>query len=261
VLGRGVFVHQPMGTNCHLAAGVGANPRVSRALHLVNMHGRDRGETGPWRAVVADDDALARRTIAEVLQRAGIVLTAEATDGDEAVELVREHEPDLVVMDTAMPRLDGIAATRRIVGERPDQVVILLTTDGSDDLGILGLSAGAMGYLRKDVDLDAMSRALLAALHGEAAISRRMARVLIEHLRCAPAPGNGLRPVHSPLTTREWEVLDLVCEGKTTDEIAAEFVVSPETIRTHIKRVLRKLGVSSRQEAVALTRRTRIVGH
>lgn len=218
------------------------------------MEDHDRDPASPWRAVVADDDALARRTIDDVLRRAGIIVVAEAANGREAVELVLHYEPDLVVMDIVMPELDGIAATRRIVEARPGQVVILLTSANSDELAIAGVRAGASGYLRKDVDLDALPRALLGALHGEAVISRTVTRVLIEQLRNAPAPGDGMRPVHSPLTTREWEVLDLLCEGKTIPEIAASFVVSPETVRTHIKRVLRKLGVSSRQEAVAVAR-------
>jgi two-component system, NarL family, response regulator LiaR len=221
------------------------------------MSEEDRDAPGPWRAVVADDDALARRTIEEVMGRAGIVVVAEATDGMQAVELVRSHRPDLVVMDIVMPELDGVAATRRIVEERPDQVVVLLSSTAGEELAVLGLRAGACGYLRKDVDLDALPRALIGALNGEAAISRRMARKLLQELRATPPQGNGLRPVHSPLTTREWEVLDLVCEGRTTEEIAATFVVSSETIRSHVKRILRKLGVSSRQEAAAAARRMR----
>jgi NarL family two-component system response regulator LiaR len=178
------------------------------------------------RAVVVDDDVLARRTINDVLRRAGVIVVAEAADGGEAVELVRHHEPDLVLMDIVMPGLDGIAATRHIIEERPDQLIILLTSAGSDDLAVLGLRVGATGYLSKDVDLEALPRAIAGALHGEAAISRTMTATLIKQFRRVPMPGNGLRPVHSPLTTREWEVLDLICDGMTTDEIAARFVVS-----------------------------------
>lgn len=222
------------------------------------MQAPNRGDDSrPWRAVVADDDALARRTIADVLRRAGIVVVAEANDGREAVELVRYHDPDIVVMDVVMPDIDGIAATRAILEERPDQVVVLLTGAGSDDLAVLGLRSGAAGYLRKDVDVEALPRAIVGALNGEAAVSRTMMRTLIEQLRRLPAPGEGFRPVHSPLTTREWEVLDLVCEGKGTDEIADVLVVSPETVRSHVKHILRKLGVKSREEATAAARRMR----
>jgi DNA-binding NarL/FixJ family response regulator len=206
---------------------------------------------------VADDDALARRTITGVLRQAGILVVAEANDGREAVELVRYHAPDVVLMDVVMPQLDGIAATRAILEERPDQLVILLTGAEDDNLAVLGLRFGAVGFLGKDLEVEALPRAIVGVLNGEAAISRTMTRSLIEQLRRLPAPGEGFRPVHSPLTTREWEVLDLVCEGKTTDEIAESLVVSSETVRSHVKRILRKLGVKSRQEATAAARRMR----
>jgi DNA-binding NarL/FixJ family response regulator len=213
------------------------------------------GMERPWRAVVADDDALARRAVNDVLRRAGIVVVGEAVNGLEAVELVRYHEPDLALIDIVMPGLDGIAATRRIVEARPHQLVILLTSADQDDVAMLGLRVGAAGYLRKDVDLDALPRALVGALHGEAAVSRTMAMRIIEELRHVPAPGERPSPVGSVLTRREWEVLDLICESMTTDEIATALFVSVETVRSHVKSILRKLGVRSRREAVAAARR------
>jgi len=215
------------------------------------------GESRQWRAVVADDDALARRAVATVLRNAGLIVVAEATDGPEAVELVRYHEPDLVLMDIVMPHLDGIAATRKIVEERPHQVVVLLTSADQDDLGLLGLRVGAAGYLRKDVDLEALPRAVVGALHGEAAVSRTMAMQLIQQFRRASAPGEGYRPVSSSLTRREWEVLDLLCQAMTTEEIASTLVVTDETVRSHVKHILRKLGVKSRREAAVAARRMR----
>jgi two-component system, NarL family, response regulator LiaR len=217
-----------------------------------------RGEA-PLRAIVVDDDALARRVIADVLRQAGTIVVAEAADGTEGVELVRYHRPDLVVMDVVMPGVDGIAATRRILRDRPEQVVILLTSSGDDDLGMLGLRMGAAGYLSKEVDLAALPRAIEGALHGEAAISRTMARRVIEQLRRVPPPGRGLRPVHSPLSTREWEVLDLICDGRTTDEIADALVITTDTVRSHAKSILHKLGVKSRKEAAAAATRMRNV--
>jgi NarL family two-component system response regulator LiaR len=213
--------------------------------------------TRPLRAVVADDDALARHTIEQVLVRVGIDVVGQAQDGNEAVELVRRHRPDIVLMDVIMPSLDGISATRSIVREWPDQVVILLTRAADDDLGIAGLRAGAVGYLSKEVDLEALPRALEGALAGEAVISRSMAMRLVEHLRRVPPGGRGVRPVHSVITDREWEVLDLLCEQRTTDEIAKELVLAPETVRTHIKSILRKLNVRSRREAVSAAQRLR----
>jgi NarL family two-component system response regulator LiaR len=224
--------------------------------------GEERSPNGrqgrPLRAVIADDDALARRMVRDVLERAGISVVAEAHDGREAVELVRYHRPDIALLDVIMPHLDGIAATRRIVADIPGQVVILLTHSEDEDLGVLGLRAGATGYLSKEVDLQALPRALEGALAGEAAISRSMAKRIIEQLRLQPERGRGLRPVESPLTSREWQVLDLLCEQRTTEQIAETLVLSQETVRTHVKRILRKLGVKSRREAVEVADRLRL---
>ena len=209
-----------------------------------------------WRAVVADDDPFARRAIADVVRRAGIVVAAEAADGRAAIELVHRHRPDIVVMDVEMPGVDGIAATRRILRERPDQVIILLSGVADDDeLAIAAIRAGATGYLSKEIELDVLPRAIIGALRGEAAMSRTLARRVIEQFRLAPAHAAGLRPVHSPLTQREWEVLDLLGQALTVEEIATAFVVSPDTIRSHVKHIRRKLGARSHAETVAVARR------
>lgn len=214
-------------------------------------------ESRASRAVVADDDAFARRAMAELLRQGGIVVVAEATNGAEAIELTREHRPDLVLMDVGMPEVDGIAATRRIVEEHPGQLVILISGRDDDDLAVQGLRVGARGYLSKNLDVHAFLRAVLGALSGEAAVSRALMRRVIEQMRLMPALGAGMRPIHSPLTRREWEVLDLICDGRTTEEMARVFVVSEETIRSHVKRILHKLGVNSRQQAAATVRRMR----
>jgi DNA-binding NarL/FixJ family response regulator len=214
-------------------------------------------ESRAKRAVVADDDAFARHAISQVLQLAGIDVVAEATDGAEAIALTREHRPDVVLIDVRMPEIDGIAATRRIVDERPEQLVILISGRDDEDSAVLGLRVGARGFLSKDLPLDAFGRAVIGALDGQAAVSRVLMGRVIEQLRLVPALGGGMRPVHSPLTRREWEVLDLMCDGRSTDEMARMFVVSEETIRSHVKRILHKLGVNSRQQAVATVRRMR----
>jgi len=156
-----------------------------------------------------------------------------------------------------MPQLDGIAATRRIIERRPEQVVVLLTRAGDEDLALLGLRAGAAGYLQKDMELESLPRVLRGAAAGEAAISRTMTKQLIDHLRTMPDEGRALRPVRSRLTAREWEVLDLLCDGRNTSDIADQLVLAQETVRSHVKNILRKLDVSSRREAVELTQRLR----
>jgi NarL family two-component system response regulator LiaR len=211
----------------------------------------------PLTALIADDDPLARRLVRDILNSAGVTVTAEAANGREAVERTLEHRPDVVLMDVIMPQLDGIAATRRIIERRPEQVVVLLTRAGDEDLALLGLRAGAAGYLQKEMELESLPRVLRGAAAGEAAISRTMTRQLIEHLRTVPDEGRALRPVRSRLTAREWEVLDLLCDGRNTSQIADELVLAQETVRSHVKSILRKLDVSSRREAIELTQRLR----
>ena len=209
------------------------------------------------RAIVADDDPLARRMIKEALRRAGLIVVAEAHTGRQAVELTLHYRPDIVLMDVVMPELDGIGATRQIINQIPEQVIVMLTTGDDDDVAMLALRSGASGYLTKDVDIDVLPQALKSALGGEAAISRRLSMRLIEHLRRAQVGGPGLRPVKSPLTPREWEVVDLLQAGESTESIAKSLVLSTETVRTHVKNILRKLGASTRLEAVEIIRRMR----
>jgi DNA-binding NarL/FixJ family response regulator len=209
------------------------------------------------RVIVADDDPLARRMIKEALQRSGVVVIAEAQNGREAVELALHYRPDVVLMDVVMPELDGILATRRIVKENPQQVIVILTSAGDEEVGLLGLRAGASGFLAKDVDVDVLPQALKGVLNGEAAISRKLSMRLVEHLRRAPDGPGGLRPVKSPLTAREWEVIDLLAEYRTTDQVAELLVLSPETVRSHVKNILRKLNARSREEAIGIAQRMR----
>ena len=211
----------------------------------------------PLRAIIADDDPFARRAIKEALNKPGIIVIAEAHNGREAVELCLHYRPDIVLMDVVMPELDGLAATRRIVEHLPEQLIVILTSGDEDELGVAGLRAGAVGFLNKDVDIDALPNALRGAYMGEAVISRLMGRRLIEHLRRSPEGTPGMRPVKSPLTPREWEIIDLLYESKTTEEIAGILVLSPETVRSHVKNILRKLEANSRKEAVAIAQRMR----
>ena len=204
----------------------------------------------PLRVIVADDDPLARRVVRGALQDEGIIVVAEAGTGVQAVELTLFYQPDVVLMDVVMPELDGIAAMRKILEVRPDQTVVLLTS-ADDEVGLLGLQAGAYGFLSKDLNIDALPRTLISAAAGEPAISRSMSALLLDELRRrAPGDQQGMRPVKSALTSREWEVLDLLCERMTTDAIARALFLSPETVRSHVKAIYRKLGVNSRDAAI-----------
>lgn len=220
------------------------------------MRGYGREVPQPLNVIVADDDSFARRAIIEALRRDGVAVPAEAHDGQEAVALCLEHRPDVLLMDVVMPGLDGIAATTRILDERPDQVVVLLTSSDDEELGLLGLRAGAAGFLTKDLDLDRLARTLRGAHAGEAVVSRRYGMRLVEHLRRTWHPRE-VRPAKGPLTQREWEVTALIVDRLTTDEIAAALGLSPETVRSHVKHILRKLDVRSREEAIETVLRLR----
>jgi DNA-binding NarL/FixJ family response regulator len=144
------------------------------------------------------------------------------------------------------------------VRETPETRVIVLSASDDDTKAVRALRAGARGYLRKDIELDALPRAISGVIHGEAAISRRLSMRVIDELRKTPAPGPGMRPTVSELTPREWQVLDLLTTGASTADIAVDLVLSPETVLTHVKNILKKLGVHSRRDAILQAERLRL---
>jgi len=214
-------------------------------------------EKPPFRAIVGDGDPLVRRLVRDTLQRDGFAVIAEATTGREAVELALFYRPDVAVLDARLPELDGVEATRRIYAQDPLMRIIVLAGAPDDELALRSLRAGAAGFLSKEIEVESLPRALRGALAGEAAISRKLSMQLVEHYRAAPAGGVGLRPVRSELTAREWEVLDLLTAGAGTEDIAGALVLSTETVRSHLKNLYRKLGVRSREEAIAAAARLR----
>lgn len=204
------------------------------------------------RLIVADDDPLARRALRDGMQERGVVVVAEARDGQEAVELAAHYVPDVVLVDVGLPGGDGLTATRRILQRRPELHVVLLATADDPDLALLGLRMGACGYVVKDIEMAALARALRAARAGEIVVSRGTTAALVERLRTIRENALGLRPVASTLTRREWEVLDLLCAGMTVQDAAETLTLSVETVRSHVKNLRRKLGARSRGEAVSL---------
>jgi DNA-binding NarL/FixJ family response regulator len=213
--------------------------------------GQPESQTEPRpRVVIADDDAVVQRVVRDTLQDAGIVVAAGAANGVEAVELTVQYKPEVVLMDVAMPELDGISAMQKLLKKLPETKVVVLSASGDEELGLAAVLAGAWGFLNKTIDLSALPRVIRAVVAGEAAISRRLTARVLEELRAAPEIGPGLRPVKSPLTPREWEVFDLLTTGATSEQISDELVLALQTVQTHVKNILRKLGVHSRKEAV-----------
>ncbi|MEU5212916.1 response regulator transcription factor [Streptomyces sp. NPDC020742] len=204
------------------------------------------------RVVVADDQTVVREGIVMLLGLLPEVeVVGSAADGEEAVRMVAEHAPDVVLMDLRMPRCDGVEATRRIRAAHPGTQVVVLTTYADDDSLFPALQAGARGYLTKDADGDEIARALTGVLSGEAGLSPKIQRRLLERVtepvRTAPQPRE--EPPDG-LTAREVEVLRLVAEGQSNPEIARTLHVSTATVKTHINNLFGKAGLRDRAQAV-----------
>ena len=203
------------------------------------------------RVLVADPDQLARRALTDSLRADGrFTVIGQASEGVELVELACHYRPDVVLVATGLAGLDAIGACEQIVAARPQIRVVVLATAPDLDLETRAVRAGAAGFVVKTEDIDSIKEAVTAAAAGRAIISADLTAMLIDRLRRTPQDGTGTRPVKSQLTNREWEILDLICSGMSTREIADSLFLSPETVNSHVKNVLKKLGVHSRAAAV-----------
>ncbi len=206
------------------------------------------------RIVIADDHPQLRARIREALEAGGFEVCAEAATGTAAVRLAQEHKPDIVLLDIHMPG-SGIRAAGEISRLLPETAVVMLTVSREDADLFASLQAGAAGYLLKDTDPARLPAALHGVLSGEAAIPRTLVARILDEFR---APGRSRlgrkAKIAARLTSREWEVMELLGEGLSTDDVAKRLFLSPTTVRVHISSVLRKLRVKDRQAAIDLLR-------
>ena len=209
--------------------------------------------------VTVDGDPLARRALrAQLATEPDLDVVGEAADASAGVDLVSEQQPDLVLIAVTVRDQHSSDAIGEMVKASPHTGIIVLAIERDEDAQMQLLRAGAAGWLMKSVDLEVLPRVLRGVHAGEAAFPRALCkRVVTEAIGNGRTERNGLRPIRSPLTQREWEVVDLLAEGATTAGLARELRLSPATVRTHIKHILGKLGVHSRDEAVRQVERLR----
>jgi DNA-binding NarL/FixJ family response regulator len=214
------------------------------------------------RVLVADDQALVRAGFSGLLEATdGMEVVGEAQDGVEALALTSQHEPDVVLMDIRMPHMDGITATRRILALPRPPVVLILTTFDTDENVFDALEAGAVGFLVKDTPVVQLIEAVRAATRGGAVISPVTTRRLVDRIVASRTTPRTLPSADSlgVLTARELEVLQMIARGLSNREIAARLVISELTAKTHVSRLLAKLGLTSRVQAAVLAYETELV--
>jgi DNA-binding NarL/FixJ family response regulator len=213
----------------------------------------------PLRVVIADDQALVRAGFRMILTADGIAVVGEAATGAEAVEAARETRPDVVLMDIRMPAMDGIEAARRILAHDDPPRVIMLTTFDLDSYVYTALGLGVSGFLLKDVTPEYLVAAVRIVRDGDALLAPSITRRLVERFT-KPEPRES--PAHrdlAALTPREREVLTLVAQGLSNVEVAGRLFLSEATVKTHVARILAKLGLRDRVQAVVVAYETRLI--
>ena len=214
----------------------------------------------PIRVVIADDQQMVRQGFTVLLNtKPDIEVIGQAVDGLDAVAKVAELAPDVVLMDIRMPELGGIEATRRITAETPHIRVLVLTTFDLDEYVYEALRAGASGFLLKDASVDQLAEAVRVVAAGDALLAPGITRRLIAEFAARPHTDRPRPTVLNALTPRETDVLRLIARGRSNQEIAAELVVAEQTVKTHIGRILAKLHLRDRAQAVVLAYETGLV--
>ena len=203
------------------------------------------------RILLVDDHPLTRSALAGLLAQHGFDVVGEASDGEEAIDSAERLRPDIVLLDLSMPGVDGLTALPRLREAAPDCEVVVLTASGTEENLLGAIRGGAAGYLLKSEPPERIVDFLRGVAQGEAALSGTVARRLLEQVRAGGGRGSGVPDaIAAALSARELEVLLLLDEHLATDEIAKRLYISEHTVRSHVKSLLRKLGVSSRREAL-----------
>jgi DNA-binding NarL/FixJ family response regulator len=203
------------------------------------------------RTLVVDDHPLTRAALVGLLEQGGFPVVAEAGDGEQAIERARELQPDIALLDLSMPGLGGLEALPRLRAAAPGCEVVVLTASGTEENLLAAIRAGAAGYLLKTEPPERIAEFLDGVAHGEAALSGEVARRLLDRVRDGGRLDSGVpESIAAGLSAREVEVLLLLDEHLGTDQIAKRLFISEHTVRSHVKSLMRKLGVSSRREAL-----------
>lgn len=203
--------------------------------------------------VLCDDQELVRAGLRLILDlEDGIEVVGEAADGQECLRLTAERQPDVVLMDVRMPRMDGIEAARRIVAAGSRSRILMLTTFDLDELVYSAMAAGASGFLLKDVPRDQLAGAVRMVARGDAILAPSLTRRLIERFVAAPSPSESTPAVLTALSGRELEVFALLARGRSNAEIAEALFLGEATVKTHVARILAKLDLRDRVQAVVL---------
>jgi len=213
------------------------------------------GSTGPIRVLLVDDDPLVRAGLSMILASAAdLVVVGEAADGADAVNAVRTHRPDVVLMDIRMPRVDGLAATAAVTALDDPPRVVILTTFGLDDYVFRALEAGASGFLLKDTPPRDLVDAVRVVARGDAMLSPSVTRALVERFAATAQDGRRAAALArlGPLTEREGEALVAVGRGLSNAEVGRALFLSEATVKTHVSRLLLKLGCANRMQVAIL---------
>jgi DNA-binding NarL/FixJ family response regulator len=213
----------------------------------------------PLRVLLVDDHDLFRTGLRNLLEEHGLRVAGEASTGLEAVRLVRELAPDVVVMDLNMPGISGVEATRQVTSLAPLTRVIVLTISDQDEDVMDAIVAGACGYLLKDSSIPDLIRGIESAAVGESLISPHIASKVLQRVRSTAADSVGAETIRAELSDREIEVLKLIANGKDNAQIARDLVISPKTVKNHISNILMKLQIDNRIQAAVYAVRSGIV--